>query len=67
MAVLERVSVRTNQQATLLRGRTERPSAQGSLVEPDVPNKWHPRKTLAFIVLSSGLLWGGILALAGVL
>jgi hypothetical protein len=36
-------------------------------VEPEVTNRWHPAATLAFIVVSSGLLWGGIFAAFGLL
>jgi hypothetical protein len=30
--------------------------------EPEAGKKWHPAATLAFIVVSCSLLWGGIFA-----
>lgn len=33
------------------------------VVEPEIRKKWHPRTTLLFVLLSSGLLWAGILGL----
>ena len=50
--------------SAMLRGRRESPQ---SYAEPDVSNKWHPAATLAFIVASCALLWGGIFAALGLL
>ena len=61
MAVWNSASIRANRAETaLLRSRREPPQADASYVEPEVANRWHPAATLAFIVLSCGLLWGGI-------
>ena len=66
MAVWDSASLRTNRAETaLLRSRREPSQADAFHVEPDVANKWHPGATLAFIVLSCGLLWGGIFAAFG--
>ena len=46
----------------VLNSRREVPQSDASFVEPEVAGRWHPAATLAFIVLSCGLLWGGIFA-----
>lgn len=65
MAVWESVSVKASRAGLARRGR-EVASSEASTDEPDVSNRWHPRWTLGFIVLSCGLLWGSIFALTRV-
>ena len=63
MAVSHSGSMRANAAETAaLRSRGELPHSDASSPEPEVTNRWHPAATLAFIVLSCGLLWGGIFA-----
>lgn len=61
MAVWDSASIGANRAETALLHR-ERPHSDASPVEPDVTNRWHPAATLAFLVASCGLLWGGIFA-----
>lgn len=68
MAVWDGASIQANRRETsLLRGDDEPSVAEASDVEPEVPDKWHPAATLAFIVLSCGLLWGGIFVALGLI
>jgi len=53
--------------SAMLRGRREVPQSDSSFAEPEVSYKWHPAATLAFIVASCALLWGGIFAALGLL
>jgi hypothetical protein len=63
MAVWDSASIQANRAETSpLRAQRESPQTDVSCAEPDVGNRWHPAVTLAFIVLSCGLLWGGIFA-----
>ena len=58
-------SVKANRSGVARRGRSR--SHESTTVEPEVTDRWHPRWTLGFIVLSCGLLWGGVFALIRVL
>ena len=63
MAVWDSSIISTNRAAAgMLRGRTEMPRVDAPYAEPEVVNKWHPAATLAFIMVSCALLWGGIFA-----
>lgn len=63
MAVWDSASVEANAfSPVVLRTRLQVLPAELSLTEPEIPGKWHPGTTLAFIVASCGLLWGGIFA-----
>ena len=63
MAVSDTSSVKATAAGTAVRrSRKEPPRADASFPEPEVTNRWHPAATLAFIVLSCGLLWAGIFA-----
>jgi hypothetical protein len=66
MSAWESVSGRGTRTKPVLVHRPDH-SCDAATADVDVPNKWHPRKTLVFIFLSCGLLWGGIFALARVL
>jgi hypothetical protein len=66
MAVWENASARANRTELGLR-RRGMAAPEASTDDLETTNRWHPRRTLAFIVLSCLLLWGGILALAGIL
>jgi hypothetical protein len=59
MAVWDSASIQANSAIHRERDRTR---AEAPDVEPEIANKWHPAATLAFIVLSCGLLWAGIFA-----
>ncbi len=61
MAVWDSASIRTHKATPgMLRSGMQVPRADPSYVEPEVSGKWHPAVTLAFIVGSCVLLWGGI-------
>jgi len=63
MAVWDSASIQANRAETaLLYSHREPSAAEASYPEPEIANKWHPATTLAFIVVSCGLLWGGIFA-----
>ena len=63
MAVWDSASIQANRAETSpLRAQRESPQTDVSFAEPEVANKWRPAATLAFIVLSCALLWGGIFA-----
>jgi hypothetical protein len=66
MAGWDSTSTKANRSGIPLRG-DEEARTEASTVEPEVPNRWHPRWTLGFIVLSCGLLWGGVYALMRIL
>ena len=63
MAVSDTGSLRANvADSVLLRGHRAPPLVDEAIVEPEISGKWHPAKTLGFIVVSCGLLWAGIFA-----
>ena len=61
MAVLESGSMRANVADTALRAHSEPPYVE-TAIDTEVPGKWHPATTLAFLVVSCVLLWAGIFA-----
>ena len=61
MALWDGASVQPNRtDGSLLRAQKDIASTDASSPEPEVANKWHPGTTLAFIVVTCSLLWGGI-------
>jgi hypothetical protein len=66
MAVWGSTSTKADRTGLQLRSHGEAPT-EALTVEPEVSDRWHPRWTLGFIVLSCGLLWGGIYALTRIL
>lgn len=61
MAFWDSASVHSNStEASLLRTQRGPVSSDVSYPETEVTNKWHPGITLAFIVGTCSLLWGGI-------
>jgi hypothetical protein len=62
MALWENASIKANRAGLSLRDHQDAP-VETSTLESDLPNRWHPRRTLGFIVLSCGLFWGCIFAL----
>jgi hypothetical protein len=54
-------SIHSNRTETsLLRTQRDTASTDASYPETEVAKKWHPGTTLAFIVVTCSLLWGGI-------
>jgi hypothetical protein len=63
MAFWDTASIYSNRHdASLLRTQSDATSTSVSYPEPEVAHKWHPGATLAFIVVTCSLLWGGIFA-----
>ena len=63
MAVWDSTSIRANRaDSVLLRGKNLPQREDSVQAEPGVPTRWHPTATLAFIIVSCCLLWGGIFA-----
>ena len=63
MAFRDSASIQSNRvETSILRAQRESSPVEASYPEPEVANKWHPATTLAFIVVSCLLLWGGIFA-----
>jgi hypothetical protein len=61
MAFWDSASIQPNRtDASLLRTQRDTASTDASYAEIEVTNKWHPGTTLAFIVVTCSLLWGGI-------
>ena len=60
MSVRDSASFTPNR-ASLLQSAKQSPIG-ARFPEPEVGKKWHPAATLAFIVVSCSLLWGGIFA-----
>ncbi len=61
MAFWDSASIQPNRAETsLLRAQRDTSSIASSYSKPEVTNKWHPATTLAFIVVTCSLLWGGI-------
>ena len=66
MAFWDMASIPSNRRdASLLRTQNDPTSTGVSCPEPEVAHKWHPAATLAFIVVTCSLLWGGIFAALG--
>ena len=63
MAVWDSASIRANRIVPAVLPSRDAPQADESKIEPEINGKWHPAATLAFVVASCGLLWGGIFAL----
>ena len=60
MAFGDGASIHSNRTEALLRTQRDTASTDASYPETEVTNKWHPGITLAFIVVTCSLLWGGI-------
>ena len=60
MSVRDGASFTANRASLLHTAKQSRVDAR--YPEPEVGKKWHPAATLAFIVVSCSLLWGGIFA-----
>ena len=59
MAFWDSASIHSNgTEGSLL--RTQRDTTSADTPEIEVTNRWHPGTTLAFIVVTCSLLWGGI-------
>jgi hypothetical protein len=61
MAFWDSASVHSNgTDGSLLHAQRDTASTDVSYTQTEVTGKWHPRTTLAFIVVTCSLLWGGI-------
>ena len=61
MAFWDSASVHSNSnEASLLHTQRDTASDNSSYPGTEVADKWHPGTTLAFIVVTCSLLWGGI-------
>ena len=61
MAFWDSAFIQSNRTETsLLRTQRDPSPVDASYPEPEVSHKWHPGTTLAFIVVTCCLLWGGI-------
>jgi hypothetical protein len=61
MAFWDSASIHSNRTSgSLLRAQRDIASTDVSYVQTEVTDKWHPGTTLAFIVVTCSLLWGGI-------
>jgi hypothetical protein len=60
MAVRDNASFTANR-ASFLQTAKQSP-VDARYPEPEAAKKWHPAATLAFIIVSCSLLWGGIFA-----
>jgi hypothetical protein len=61
MALWDSASIHSNgTEGSLLRTQRDTTPANTPYPEIEVANKWHPGTTLAFIVVTCSLLWGGI-------
>ena len=68
MAFWDSASIHSNRTGgPLLRTQTDIASTDVSYAQTEVTDKWHPRTTLAFIVVTCSLLWGGIFLAVGLL
>ena len=68
MAFWDSASIHSNRAGgSLLRTQRDIASTDVSYAQTEVTDKWHPGTTLAFIVVTCSLLWGGIFLAVGLL